>query len=135
MDMSITRVIALAATSLALAGCSSGDQSVAVTAPAGSSAMTVQIGTDGDPSVPTNVQYTCPGSGAAPVCGPEVVKGRWTKTLTVPVGMEVWIHATNAKDGSAKPPNCWISDEPGSKTYSKSDGGSCVLQVKEAPPA
>ena len=136
IHMSMTRVIVLAATSLAVAGCSTGDQSVAVTAPAGASTMTVRIGTDGDPSAPTNVQYTCPGSGAGPVCGPEVVNGRWEKTLTVPVGMVVWIHATNAKkDGGGSPPDCWITDEAGGKTYSKTNSGSCVLQVKEAPPA
>jgi hypothetical protein len=120
---------------LALTSCGDADRSVAVTAPAGSPGITVQIGTDGDASAPTKVEYTCPGSGASPVCGPEVVHGRWTKTLNVPVGTEVWIHVTPAKqDDSGSTPNCWITDAPGRKTYSKSDDGSCFLQINEAPP-
>jgi hypothetical protein len=97
--------------------------------------MTVQIGTDGDASAPTSVLYTCPGSGASPVCGPEIVHGRWSKTVNVPVGTQLWIHATTAKqDGSGPTPNCWITDVQGRDTYSKSDDGSCFLQVKQAPP-
>jgi hypothetical protein len=137
--MSTTRVIASVAVSavLAVAGCSDSGQSAAVNAPAGASAMDVVIGTDGDPSAPTSVQYTCPGSGTGPVCGLEIVHGHWAKTLNVPVGTEIWIHATNAKDpgSNGSPPNCWITDAAGHEIYSKSDGGSCVLQVKAAPPA
>ena len=104
LGMSTTRVIASAAAVvsavLAVAGCGDNGQSAAVAAPAGASTMSVVIGTDGDPSAPSSVQYTCPGSGSGSVCGPEIVHGRWSKTLDVPVGTEIWIHATNAKDPS-----------------------------------
>jgi hypothetical protein len=100
---------------------------------------TVQIGTNGSPSGPTQIVYTCfaaasvPGS---PVCGPEIVpQGRWTRTLTVPVGAQVWINASSTQpDASGSAPDCWISDQSGSQVYIKNDRGDCVYQ-DVAPPS
>lgn len=97
--------------------------------------MTLQLGTDGSSNGPAKVEYTCPGAASGPTCGPEVVNGRWAKTLTAPVGMAIWIHAVSAKeDGSGAAPNCWISDESGQNVLAKNDGGSCTIQVKEHAP-
>lgn len=132
--MTISRIAAIAAAGLVLAACSS-NHPVEVKAPPDAASMTVQIGTDGDQPNPTKVSYTCPGSGAAPVCGPETFKGRWEKTIVAPVGTTLWMQVSRAdQDSSGKTPNCWISDQSGQEVYIKHDTGICVLRVEQAPP-
>ncbi len=109
------------------------DPPAATAAPAAAVSRTVQLGTNGSPTGPTKVMYSC--SGRSPVCGPQIAPtGRWATTLTVPVETTVWIHAENTRpDASGTTPDCWISDQAGKQTYIQSSSGICVFQTAPLP--
>src|SRR5690349_21173847 len=126
------RTPALLLSAVALVSTAHTEATAAISPASCCATQTLQIGTNGSPSGPTKIQYTC--TGASAVCGPQIApQGRWTHTLTVPVGSLVWMHAENANsDASAAPPDCWIADRSG--RVIASGQGSCLFQAAPLPP-
>lgn len=132
--MPLARAIVLGAAAVALAG--SGEPATAVTPASCCETRTYELGTDGSASGPTQVVYTC--AGPRPVCGPVIVPaGRWTTTLTVPIGTLVWIQVEKADRGAPGPvPGCWISEGPGHRELTRSSEGVCIVKADPLrPPA